>query len=437
MTISSSLNAGIAGLRANATRLATISDNIANSATYGYRRAQTSFHSMVVGSGASGQGSYSAGGVRTTTMRLVDQGGNLISTQNATDIALSGRGFLPVTSRLGASISDGTAPLMLTSTGSFRPDAQGFLRDDAGLTLLGWPANPDGTIPPLPRDSAVGLRPIRIDSSQQAFMATQSVRLGVNLPPLATSPDASGDSYPLSVLVYDALGLPQTLEIELTPQITPPDRSNTWRMSVTSAETSTLLADFSLVFDVSSANAGRLLSVDSLVPGGAAYDAATGTVRLLIGDLPIQLDIGRIGVPGPMVQAGTSFSPIGVEQDGFGAGNLVGLMVDPRGFLEAVYDQGFRRTLFQIPIVDVPNPNGLTAMSSQAFQLSRESGAFFLWNAGEGPVGEFVGFALQESATDVAAELTGLIQTQRAYSSNAKVIQTVDEMFQETTNLKR
>ncbi len=52
-------------------------------------------------------------------------------------------------------------------------------------------------------------------------------------------------------------------------------------------------------------------------------------------------------------------------------------------------------------------------------------------------MGEVAGFALQESATDIAAELTSLIQTQRAYSSNAKVIQTVDEMFQETTNIKR
>jgi len=39
---------------------------------------------------------------------------------------------------------------------------------------------------------------------------------------------------------------------------------------------------------------------------------------------------------------------------------------------------------------------------------------------------------------DVAAELTNMIRTQRAYSSNANVvIQTVDEMLQETTNIKR
>lgn len=49
MTISSSLNASVAGLAANATRLATIADNIANSSTYGYRRVETDFHSLVIG----------------------------------------------------------------------------------------------------------------------------------------------------------------------------------------------------------------------------------------------------------------------------------------------------------------------------------------------------------------------------------------------------
>ena len=92
MTISSSLNASVAGLAANASRLATISDNIANSATYGYRRVQADFHSMVI---ASTGGTYSAGGVRTTTQRLIDQGGALTSTANPTDLAVRGRGFLP------------------------------------------------------------------------------------------------------------------------------------------------------------------------------------------------------------------------------------------------------------------------------------------------------------------------------------------------------
>ena len=82
MTISSSLNAGVAGLNANATRLATISDNIANSSTYGYKRAEADFHSLVI---SGNEGKYSAGGVRVTTSRMVDTRGTLVTTSNPTD----------------------------------------------------------------------------------------------------------------------------------------------------------------------------------------------------------------------------------------------------------------------------------------------------------------------------------------------------------------
>lgn len=436
MSLSSSMNAGVAGLRANASRLATISDNIANSATYGYRRAHTTFHSMVVGTGIAGQGSYSAGGVRVTTLRLVDQGGALIGTQNSTDIALSGKGFLPVTTELGAQLQDGSAPLLLATTGSFRQDANGFLRDAAGNTLLGWPANLDGTIPAYPRDSAAALRPIRIEVNQQAFSETSRINFGVNLPASATLPAATGEPLRMSVEFFNSLGLPETIDVALTPNVGPPE--NTWRMDLEHFQTGAALGSYDLIFDDTAGLGGTLASVADAIGGGVGdYDPVTGAITLSIGTQQIEFFIGRYSEPGGLAQRGTSFSPAGIEQNGSGAGNLIGLMVDANGNLDAVYDQGFRRTLYRIPIVDVPNPNGLTSMNSQTFQVSRDSGSFFLWDAGDGPVGEFVGFSLQESATDVAAELTGLIQTQRAYSSNAKVIQTVDEMFQETTNIKR
>lgn len=77
MSISSSLNAGIAGLAANATRLAGISDNIANSGTYGYKRVNTEFESLVI-SQARGGGLYSAGGVRGMSTRLINEKGALV-----------------------------------------------------------------------------------------------------------------------------------------------------------------------------------------------------------------------------------------------------------------------------------------------------------------------------------------------------------------------
>ncbi len=85
----------------------------------------------------------------------------------------------------------------------------------------------------------------------------------------------------------------------------------------------------------------------------------------------------------------------------------------------------------------MPNPNVLTALDSQAVAPSPDCGSIYLWDANSGPVGGVVGFSLQQSTVDVARELTDLIQTQRAYSSNATIIKTVDEMLQETTNLKR
>ncbi|MGM0584820.1 MAG: flagellar basal body rod C-terminal domain-containing protein, partial [Pseudomonadota bacterium] len=69
--------------------------------------------------------------------------------------------------------------------------------------------------------------------------------------------------------------------------------------------------------------------------------------------------------------------------------------------------------------------------------VTPQSGPFYLWDSGSGPAGDLTGNALEGSATDLAGELTQLIETQRAYSSNAKVVQTVDEMLQETTNIKR
>lgn len=437
MSISSSMNAGISGLQANSNRLATISDNIANSATLGYRKAQTSFHSMVVGSGISGQTTYTAGGVRTSTYKLVDQGGSLIGTQNATDIALSGRGFLPVTTELGARLSDGTAPLLLSATGSFRQDASGILRDTSGNVLLGWPVAADGTLPSYPRDSVSGLRPVRIEANQQFSVPTSRVKLGVNLPASGTLPQASGSPLLMSVDYYNGVGLSDKLTLQFVPQIDPSGPTNTWTLDILEEATGAILGSYDIAFNPGPTNGGTLVSVLRTSGTGTDYDTATGAIGVTVGGQDIDFEIGLLGQTGGLMQRGMTFSPIGVEQDGFGSGNLIGLMLDAAGRLDAVYDQGFRRTLYQIPVVDVPNPNGLTARDNQTFQVSRDSGSFFLWDAGTGPVGPMIGFALQESATDIAAELTSLIQTQRAYSSNAKVIQTVDEMFQETTNIKR
>ncbi len=433
MTISSSLNAGVSGLNANATRLATISDNIANSATYGYKRSTADFNAIVL-SGQSG-GTYAAGGVRTTTFRLIDQRGSLISTSNSTDLAIGGRGMLPVTNMIDVQ-RGGTLPLRLMTTGSFRADDAGILKNESDMVLMGWPANVDGTIPSYPRDSVAGLEPVRINLNQFAGDATTQMQLGVNLPATATDAGAAGTPLDMSIEYFDNLGASKSLDVTFAPTVPATGSSNTWTMTLRdSASGGAIVGEYTLVFDTQRGTAGTLASLTNI--SGGPYNAAAGTLALTVAGGPISLTIGKIGDPAGLTQLSGAFAPVSISKNGSPVGNLTGVEVDESGRMSAIYDSGFSRVIYQIPVVDVANPNGLIALNNQTYEVSSESGGFYMWDAGDGPTGGVIGFSREESATDVASELTQLIQTQRAYSSNAKIIQTVDEMWQETTNIKR
>lgn len=433
MTISSSLNAGVAGLSANATRLAAISDNIANSATYGYKRVETNFESMVISSSG---GSYSAGGVRSSTARVVDERGSLVTTSSPTDLAVRGRGMLPVANVSAVEAGNGDAPMLLTTTGSFRTDSEGRLVTESGLVLLGWPANPDGTMPGYPRDTAEGLEPVQINVNQLTGEPTTKIDLGINLPATDTRAGSSGDSQQLSVEYFDNLGKSESVMIEFTPTVPATGASNEWTMTLTdSAQDGAVIGEYTLTFDDSRSSGGTLSGVSET--SGGAYDPATGNIIVNVAGGPLEINIGQLGDSDGLTQLSDSFAPLSISKDGSPVGNMTSAEVDENGFVHATFDTGITRIIYQVPLVDLPNPNGMIALDQQTFMPSPESGSFFLWDAGDGPTGDVVAFAREESATDVAGELTDMIQTQRAYSSNAKVIQTVDEMLQETTNIKR
>ncbi len=435
MSISSSLNAGVAGLSSNATRLATISDNIANSATYGYRRVETNFQSMVTGSTG---GKYSAGGVQATSRRLIDEGGSLTPTTNPTDLAVRGRGFIPVSSVAAIKAGDRSPQMMLATTGSFRADADGYLVSESGLALMGWPANPDGTIPDMARDTDTGLEPVRLLTAQLVGSPTTSVDLGINFPATETVAGAVGAVETLSVEYYGNLGQAETLSFEFTPTVPGAGASNEWNMVIRdSASGGAIIGDYTMTFDDGRTTGGLLNAVVSNPPGGA-YDPLTGSAILNVAGGPMEITMGMLGEEGGMSQLGDTYAPLQVGKDGAPVGSMTSVEVDSNGYVHAYFDTGITRTIAQVPLVDVPNPNGMSiSMDFQTYVPTNESGSFFMWDAGTGPTGEIISYVREESATDVAKELTDMIQTQRAYSTNAKVIQTVDEMLQETTNIKR
>jgi flagellar hook protein FlgE len=441
MTITSSLNAGVSGLNANANKLATISDNIANSSTYGYKRVQSDFFSVVVHSDSGTH--YSAGGVRSTSMRLIDERGPLVGTANSTDLAVDGRGFMAVTTIDAVTRGIGNLPISLTTTGAFKADADGILRNQTGQVLMGWPANPDGSLGNYSRDSFTDLIPVKVDQNQYVANPTTALSLGANLP--ATSTKAGADAgvggalalvRTMSLKYTGNLGTLETLNFTFTPTIPATGSSNEWTMSITdSASDDAEIAEYTVTFDDAMGTGGTLASIATVT--GDDYDPVSGNIPLNVGGGVISMDVGAIGATGGMTQLSNAFAPIGKASNGTPVARLVSVNIDDNGYLRANYDQGFAKVIYQIPVVDVPNPNGLTSSSNQTYQVSAESGPFYLWDSGDGPTGQLIGNSLEQSTTDVTEELTNLITTQRAYSSNVKVIQTVDEMLQETTNIKR
>ena len=400
MTISSSLNAGVAGLQSNATRLASISDNIANSSTFGYKRVNTDFHSMVISSNG---GTYSAGGVRATTQRLIDQRGPLVSTSNATDLAVRGRGMLPVAQATEVEVANGDTQMFLTTTGSFRTDADGYLRSESGLVLLGWPAQPDGTIPTFPRDTADGLEPVQINVNQFSGEPTTKMSLGVNLPATETESGSDGNPQDLSVEYFDNLGTSESINITFTPSVPGTGSSNEWTMVMTdSAQGGAVIGEYTLTFDDSRTSGGTLAAVTTT--SGGAYDPTTGELIVTVEGGPIEIDIGMIGESDGMTQLSDSFAPVSISKDGSPVGNMTSVEVDANGYVHAFFDTGITRTIYQVPLVDLPNPNGMVALDYQTYMPSPESGSYFLWDASDGPTGDIVSFAREESATDVAGE---------------------------------
>ena len=108
MSISGMMRTSVSGMAAQSSRLATVSDNIANASTHGYKRAFTEFSTVVL---ESGTGSYTPGSVDTQVRYGITQQGGFDYTTSATDLAVSGDGFFLVGDTNGATY--------LTRAGSF------------------------------------------------------------------------------------------------------------------------------------------------------------------------------------------------------------------------------------------------------------------------------------------------------------------------------
>ena len=143
----------------------------------------------------------------------------------------------------------------------------------------------------------------------------------------------------------------------------------------------------------------------------------------------LTFNLGTVGSNNGLTQTGKSFSATEVNQNGLQFGTFTGITIDQHGIVTANFDNGLKQPIYIVPIATFNNPNGLAALSGNAYSQTNVSGSFLLQQAGTGAAGQIAPSELESSNVDIAAEFSNLIITQQAYAANAKVITTANQMI--------
>jgi flagellar hook protein FlgE len=428
MSISGMMRTSASGMAAQSARLGTVSDNIANASTHGYKRAFTEFSTIVL---ESGKGSYVPGSVDTTVRYGISQQGGFDYTTSPTDLAVNGNGFLLV--------SDGSDATYLTRAGSFVKDDQGYLVNAAGFKLLGYPIVNGSTA--AASNGTAGMEEVNI--STMALEATPST-LGTyhaNVPIDASAVTAgnrpsdniatSAYTAKASITAIDNVGREVTLDIYYTKT-----GANTWDVSVFNAEdaaSSTApfpygtagdppLSQTTLTFDSST---GQLASVAPVNPAGLVIAIPVPNGQTLT------LDISKSS------ELAEDFQVLTPTINGNSPSSVEGVEFNKDGTLYAVYGNGARVGIYRVPLATVPSPDNLTPQAGNVYTVSADSGNLQVGFPGSSTFGELRSSQLEKSTVDTATELTTMIESQFAFTANSKVFQTGGELMEVLVNLKR
>lgn len=413
MSLSGALISAVSALSAQSQAISTVSDNLANSSTYGYKTTTTSFEDLVT----AGSATSSDGGVLAQNRSNMTQQGLLTSTGTSTDIAISGSGFFAVKQGLS-----GTETLY-TRDGEFSVDSAGYLEND-GNYLLGWATDASGNVVGN-NESASALEAINTQAEGSTATATSKISIAANLP----SDAAVGATYTSSTEIYDSLGTGSDAEITWTKTA-----SNTWTAS---------FADPTLASD-SATTSGTVASgspVTIKFNSDGTLASATPTTLSISGwtdgaaDSSITLDLGTAGKADGLTQYATGATTPSVDvesitQDGLAYGTLSGITIGTGGAVVASYSNGQTKTIAKIAVATFNCADGLSAQSGNDYAATLASGTATFQVSGGGAAGTVEGGELESSTTNTSQEFSTMISAQQAYSAAAQVMTTVNSMFQ-------
>ena len=471
MSINTAMAAGVSGLSANEAAVTAISNNIANSNTVGYKQTDVSFESFVTAATAGGGAAAlnTGGGVTATAADLVTQQGQLTQTASNTDLAINGAGFFvvsktPTTGGVVNAVANSN-PTLFTRAGSFTEDKNGNLVNSAGDYLQGWLADASGNITTTTTNVSA-LSTINVLTAGGAVSPTTQVAINANVNAAttvnaavtggtysATSATTSMAAYiassgttgtkpdfTITVPVSDSLGGQHTLEIALLKTTTP----DQWDAEVVDPTSG----------DVAGVTNGQLANGTLSFTSSGVYNPATST--LLGGGSPLSMTIGASGGAAPawatalgaasqtislnlsnVTQESSTSATQSITTNGTSFGNLSSVTVDAKGIVTANYDNGVSRNIAQVAVATFSDPDGLAAVSGDAYQQTLASGNYSILQAGTGGAGVIDPQTLEASTVDLSSQFTNLIVTQRAYAACSKVITSADTMVQQLLDIIR
>ncbi|MBF0563993.1 MAG: flagellar hook protein FlgE [Nitrospirae bacterium] len=450
----------VSGMTANASAISIIGDNIANLSTTAFKSNSPVFGDVLsqLITGVTGGAQIGNGTLLETITPLFTQG-TLVATGNPLDMAIDGNGFFLLRDP-GAG-----AGHLYTRAGNFTLDKDGYLVNPGGLRVQGYLATSANATIVTSSTFKGAVTDVKINAALNTASVTSEVDSTLNLTSTATSIDASlrfriandangipdlplNYNYSNTTTVYDSQGGAHEVTAYYTKRT-----GNVWEVNYVYND-----PVHNRQLDIASSASHQYLVFNQsgvLYSSGTATSIATVTQANMIEPAeqfnfgtsvaftqPITFKYGQSLAQGgnglgSTVQLADIFQPISSTQDGKAPGSMKSVNVDQSGVITAVFSNGQTLVIGEIVLAKFPAPDKLTKIGSNNYLESFASGIPVVSAPKTSGLGGIVEGNLEQSNVDLSTQFIQMIAAQRAYTANTKTVTTIDEMMQDTLNLKR
>lgn len=419
----------LSGLQAAQTDMSTISHNLANVSTNGFKKSRSEFADVMATSVTISPTSQVGSGTVVRANRQQFEQGNMVQSKSALDLAISGDGFFAVKPNVDIN------KVNYTRNGGFSVNDEQYVVDANGSHLQVYPVDGSGAVVASDLQAAVSLK---LPEYSGVAKATSQVKYTANLSsnaPLPTTTtfdrfDPKSYNQSTSSTIYDTSGNALTMTSYFVRESIGDGSSNAsgnsnWKVysfvgdkQLTSG-TGTVDHQTLTFNGNGQLTSGNTITFDEFTPSGATTPQT------------IALDFGNA-----TTQVAAPFNVTSKGQDGKSVGLLEGVTVDSEGMVKASFSNGDVQNLGKVVLVNFSNPAGLRQMGNSYWASTGLSGEAKAGAAGGAGFGNIMSGMVERSNVDITEELVGLIAAQRNFQANSKALDTASQISQTIFNIR-